>query len=167
MTELEALGMVCDRLVGGMMFHSDHADLMRMLGMTCLHKLHEHGYKSDARSLRKVRCACVRHLGMLPTQGHQSRGEDLDCIRGTHRSDIGPSMAQKLLKASLHAWRDWETGTAEVFYDASCALGGAGLWDLVRMLQSGAEDEASEACDLIREMDSCCWDMCHAHELRR
>ena len=39
----DVLGTVCDRLVGGLMFHSEHADLFAYLGIEWLAEAHEDG----------------------------------------------------------------------------------------------------------------------------
>ena len=161
MTELEALGMVSDRLVGGIMFHSEHADLMHMLGLGW--KAHEKGFIDDSKALRRVRRMSVRHLGAVPPQGRQERRDDR--MEGVTRQNIGPQSTQRLIRASITEWRDWEEGTASTFNEASAHLtGNSCLWEMVRELQAGAERERCEAEELLREMESCSYDLAHAYD---
>ena len=80
MGAVDVVGTVTDRLVGGMMFHSEHADLCRWLGVMWLAKAHEDGYAHDARCLRKLRRMCVDRMGTFPPEGRQERGHALDVL---------------------------------------------------------------------------------------
>ena len=164
MDELTAMGTVADRLVGGMMFHSDHADLNRFLGLDAFAGLHEDGFLDDSRSLRKVRKKCVLHLGRIPQQGKQERGKDLEKVMAYRSSDLSANDRYRLTVSSLEAWERWERGTAEVFSEASNALDGT-LWKLVKRLQMGAEKEAVEASRLLTEAKAC--DMAHLYDMNR
>lgn len=159
----EAMGMVADRLVGGMMFHSDHADLMSMLGIGWMRKLHERGFRDDSKSFRKVRSSCVRHLCTMAPRGGQVVGTSLDGLVGKTRSDIGVLDYPRLVKASMADWVEWEAGTAGVFHEASESLGGA-LWDVVHGLESDVEDELSLARDIERRMFACNYDMAQIYD---
>lgn len=167
MSHAEVMGTVSDRLIGGMMFHSDHADMMRLIGMDGLHRLHEDGFGDDSKSLRRVRVACVEHLCMLPPTARQERTKTLEGMVGRDRSNIGQSEVQRLVRTSMQAWVEWESGTVECLRDAAEKLiGCASLWNLVRKLQRDTERELSKARDIAREMETCGYDMCHVLEMQ-
>ena len=164
---IEAVGKVCDRLIGGMMFHSDHADVMALIGMSGLHRLHEDGFMDDSKSLRKVREACVRYLGMLPPSGAQSKTKTLDGMVGRDRFNIGQSEVQRLVRSSMQEWVEWESGTVKCFRNAADEVGDcASLWHLLTKLQKATEKELSKAKETMREMESCGYDMCHVLEMQ-
>ena len=164
MDELTAMGTVADRLVGGMMFHSDHADLNRLIGLDAFAELHEDGFHDDSASLRKVRRKCVLHLGRIPQQGKQERGKDLDKVMAYTASDLSANDRYRLAVSSLESWERWERDTAKVFSNAASALDGT-LWKLVERLQRGAEHEAVEASRLLMEARAC--DMAHLYDMNR
>ena len=167
MTPLEAMGAVSDRLVSGMMFHSDHADAMRMVGMRGLASLHEDGFHDDSHALRKVRRACVRHMCKLPQSKGQSRTDTIDTLVGRDRSNIGASEAQRWVRASMQKWVEWEQGTVETY--AKCAeslVGQESLWRLVTKLQRDTERELAHAKDVMLEMEACGYDMCHVLDMQ-
>lgn len=163
-TELDAMASVCDRLTGGLMFHSDHADLMRFLGLEGFAEMHEYGFAHDSRALRRMRSDCIERLGRIPPQGDQRRGAALSKLMAYSRSDLSASDRYKLTVDSLRAWAEWERGTAQVLNDAKSLLDGA-LWKRVDKLARGAEDEAVEAETLSMEAMAC--DMAHVYDMQR
>lgn len=163
MDELRAMVTVADRLTGGLMFHSDNADLMHFLGLEGFAKLHEHGFLDDSESLRRVRRKCIHHLGRIPEQGRQERGETLSKVTSYEQSDLSANDRYRLAVSSLEAWSEWERETAEVFSEAKESLDGS-LWKLVSKLQRGAEGEHAEARGLLIEAKAC--DMAHIYDMQ-
>lgn len=149
---VEALGRVADRLVGGMMFHSDHADTMRLIGFGNLARLHEDGYHDDSKSLRKVHRACIDHLGVIVPQGSQARPEHADV------GDVGQSGRRRMLRSSMEEWAEWESCTSRLFAECACEMTNAALWDLVHGLQSNVDMELAGARSVMARMDACDWD---------
>lgn len=164
MDELTAIGKVCDRLTGGVMFHSDHADLMWFLGLEGFAKLHERGFTHDSESLRRMRRECMMRTGKIPQQGNQSKGNALAKVSAYSRRDLSANDRYRLTTESLKSWSEWEHGTAKVLGEAAEELGGS-LWRMVDKLRRGAEDEAVEADNLMMEAMAC--DMAHVYEMQR
>lgn len=164
MEPLAAMAMVSDRLVGGMMHHQDNADLNEFLGMTGFARLHEMGFLDDSRSLRKVRRKTIDHLGRIPLQGNQERGDTLSKVIAYKSSDLGANDRYRLAVTSLEEWEKWERETALVFGDAAKSLDGT-LWKLVTRLQRGAEGEHAEAHRLLLEAKAC--DLAHLYDMQR
>lgn len=144
---VEALGRVADRLVGGMMFHSDHADALRLAGLRNVAKLHEDGYRDDSRSLRRVHRACIDHLGVTLPQGRQERTE---ASRETN--------VRRLLVSSMEEWLEWESCTSRLFAECSHEMTSAALWDLVHGLQSCVDEELAGARAADATMRACDWE---------
>jgi len=168
MTHAEALGAVSDRLVGGMMFHSEHADLMRMLGITWLAKLHERGFKDDSKAYRKARTLCIRHCGTVAPSGNPPQPDALSQLNGHVKGDIRALDVQRMVKASMQEWRKWESGTAKAMASAADELtDSAVLWDEVRSMQSDVEDELAMLEEIMCEMDQCSYDVGHVHDMGR
>lgn len=168
MTHAEVLGAVSDRLVGGMMFHSEHADLMRMLGIGWLAKLHEHGFMDDSKAYRKARRLCIRHCGMVAPSGNPPQPDALSQLKGHTRGDIRALDAQRMLRASMQEWRTWESGTAKAMAGAADELAdSAVLWDAVRGMQFDVEHELAMLEEIMFEMDQCSYDMGHVHDMGR
>lgn len=163
-TELDAMAAVCDRLTGGVMFHSDHADLMSFLGLGRFAEMHEEGFLHDSRALRDMRSECIERLGRIPPQGDQRRGVTLSKLMAYSRPDLSASDRYKLATESLTAWAEWERGTAEALNEAKSLLDGV-LWRRVDKLARGAEDEAVEAETLSMEAMAC--DMAHVYDMQR
>lgn len=164
----DVIGAVCDRLVGGVMFHSEHADLCHYAGVDGLAKLHEDGFVHDSRCLRKMRRLCIRHLGVPAPEGRQDRTHALDAHRSTKRWDLSPDVAAATVKDAMHAWVDWESGTVTVLTSACARLMDAGellLADKVKSMAKETSRELAHARDLMCEMESVGWDMSHVHEM--
>ena len=161
MAASDVLGTVCDRLVGGMMFHSDYADLCMFMGFKRLRKLHEDGYADDSKMHRKVRRMCLRMTNELPAQGRQDRGRILDRWRSKSRLDVPCEERIAALKEALRDWADWERDTSEIYDDAAKRL-----WDMGECHMSGtisemarsAAEEMATACDLTCRLEACGWD---------
>lgn len=167
MNHAEVMGTVSDRLVGGMMFHSDHADVMHMVGMNGLAKLHEEGFHDDSHAMRRVRRACVRYLCTLPKSGGQSKTDTIDPLIGRDRGNVSASETQRWVRASMQEWVEWEHGTVEVFSEAAKSLvGHESLWRLVTKLQRNTEQELAHARELMLEMEACGYDMCHVLDMQ-
>lgn len=163
---LDVVGAVSDRLVGGMMFHSDHADMMRLLGIKSLRRLHEDGFSNDSHNMRKVRKACVSYLGKIPPHGKQERTKTLDSVAKRGADGIGASERQRLVRASMSDWIEWESGTIDTYARAANELcDHAVMWELMRELQSDTERELSHAREVSLELESCGYDMCHIFEM--
>lgn len=161
MAAIDVLGTVCDRLVEGMMFHSDRADLCRFMGFERLTKLHEHGFEDDSASFRKVRRLCVSRLDAFPSQGRQERGRSLDRWKGRERSSVTTEERRQCLMEAMQDWVEWEDGTADTFRAASRRL-----WDMgetalsmkVCRLAEATECELAEAKFLHNRLVATDWD---------
>lgn len=166
----DVMGAVCDRLVGGLMFHSEHADLCRYAGVVWLAELHEEGFWHDTKCMREVKRACVRNLGVPVPEGRQDRSHALDAYRGTKRWDLKPDVTKSIVCDAMHAWVDWEAGTVTVLANATARLESSGellLADMVRKVAKDTRRELAEARDLMCEMESTCWDMSHIQQMKR
>lgn len=162
MAAIDVLGNVSDRLVGGMMFHSDHADLCRFIGVEWLVSQHEDGYQHDSKCLRKVHMSAIANLGVMVTDGRQERSHALDAYRKESSWTIAQDVACKALKDSMVDWIEWERGTATMMASAYRRLWDGGelsLANLVRKIAEDTEEELAHARLLMREMDNACWDM--------
>ena len=169
MAAVDILGSVSDRLVGGMMFHSDHADLCAWLGIGWLTALHEDGYEHDAACLRKVHRMSVRFCGLMPQDGRQQRTHSLDAYRSTPRWDVKCDVRCQALCDAMHDWIDWEAGTVQVFAGAYRRLydcGETALAEKVKAITKDTELELAHARDLLCEMETVEWDMSHVYEMK-
>lgn len=170
MTATEAMGQVSDTLVEGMMVHSDHADLMGLIGLGGFAKLHESGYKHDSRAHRKVRRLCASVTGCVCTQGKLEYSNPFSQALSRRGQDISAQDRRQLVKSSLEGWHAWESTASSryaVVADELRSLGEATLLREVLSLQRGAEAEMSEALDLLTELTVCNWDLAHAYDMQQ
>ena len=168
MAAVDVLGTVADRLVQGMMFHGEHADLCAYLGVWWLAGIHEDGYEHDNRCLRKVRRLSIEYLGLPVPEGRQERGHSLDAFRGMKRWDVSSDAIGPALKDAMHAWIDWEAGTVTVLTSSASRLMDSGellLYDRVKKIANDTSKELANARDLMREMEAVCWDMSHVLQM--
>lgn len=168
MTAADTMGTVCDRLVGGTMFHLEHADLCEWIGVPWLYDLHKEGYEHDSTCLRKMRRACVRHLGTFAPEGRQDRSHLLDAYRQARKWDVKPDVRMSVLNDAMHDWVDWEDGTVTILTSACKRLSDAGcllLSDKVRAIVKDTSDELAEARELLVQMEAVGWDMTYVLEM--
>lgn len=161
MAAIDVLGTVCDRLVEGMMFHSDRADLCRFMGFERLTGLHEDGFSDDSAAFRKVRRLCVSRLDAFPSQGRQERGHVLDAWKGRARHAVTTEERHDALVAVMQDWVEWEDGTAETYRTAARRLwdmGETALAKRVNALADGTESELAEAKALHNRLIATDWD---------
>lgn len=159
----DTLGTVCDRLVGGTMFHLEHADLCRWLGVEWLAREHEGGHDHDTACLKKMRALCIRHLGTFVPEGRQERGHLLDAYRQQHSWEAKLDVREAALRDAMTDWVDWESGTATLLASASSRLADMGellLSDAVRKVAKDTSRELARARQLMMEMDAAGWDIC-------
>lgn len=169
MATADIIGTVCDRLVGGVMFHLEHADLCEWLGIGWLSELHRDGYEHDSTCLRKIRRLCVRHLGTFVPEGRQGRGHLLDAYKQVKRWDLKDDVRKAALHDAMHDWVEWEDGTVTVLTSACNRLSDAGcllLSDRVRKIANDTSAELAHARDLLCEMEAVCWDMTYVLEMQ-
>lgn len=162
MTAADIMGTVCDRLVGGTMFHLEHADLCEWLGVPWLYELHREGYEHDSACLRKMRKLCVEQLGTFATEGRQERSHLLDAYRQTKKWDLKPDVRKTVLNDAMHDWVDWEDGTVTVLTSACKRLSDSGmllLSDKVRSIVKDTSEELADARELLVLMEASGWDM--------
>lgn len=165
----DILGEVADRLVGGMMLHSDHADLMCFLGLKGLKRYHEKGYHDDAMKLRKTHRMSIKYTGMLLPQSSQERSDDLDAFMNYSRHDLDTEAKRNALEGAMKSWAEWEQGTVIAYSRAARDLWGineAVLWKKVFKWQREAEKELAMVHKLMCEMETCDWDMCHILDMQ-
>lgn len=158
----DVLGTVCDRLVGGVMFHLEHADLCEWLDVPWLAKLHRDGYEHDSACLHRMRTLSIDHLGTFVTEGRQDRSHLLDAYRQTMRWDVANDVRMAALRDAMHEWVDWENGTVTVLTSACKRLSDGGyllLSDKVRKVAKETSEELAEARDLMTRMQAVDWDM--------
>lgn len=162
----EEMGRIADTLVGGMMFHSEHADLMRLVGIRWLASLHEDGYEHDAKAYRKARRLCIDHMERMCPTGDQRRPEPVGKAAQTPRQGLSAQDMRQLVKTSLEGWAAWESSAAKAYADASVSLvGNDTLYRWAKRLQRAAEAELAEVRSAISELSSCNWDIVHAYEM--
>lgn len=169
MAASEVLGEVADRLVEGMMLHSDHADLMCFLGLRGLKRLHECGYHDDAKRLRKVHRLGIKYTQQMVPQGRQSASDALEPYMRYKQSEVDADTRRTALMDAMAGWVEYEADTAKLFSRAARDLWGMGegiLWVKVFALQKEAEHELATARKLHDEMAACGYDMCHVMEMQ-
>lgn len=169
MATREIMAEVADRLVGGMMLHSDHADLMCFLGFKGLKRYHEKGYHDDAMAFRKVHRKAIEWTGILVPNGDQRSPEDLTPFMNYDRMTLDDEAKRNALEGAMQSWHDWEQETVKVYSRAARDLMGMGeaeMWKKVFKLQRKAERELNSVRKLICEMKSCNWDMCHIIDMQ-
>lgn len=158
----KALGSVADRLVGGMMFHSEHADLCWHMGFERLARENEDGYSHDSKCLRKVRRLGIRHLGILLPEGEQRRSGLLGQFSGERCWDVGTNRRRQALERVLTDMVAWEEGTCEVLRDAhECVLtcGDMSIANAVGRMLADTEAELSEYRNELARSRSSNWDL--------
>ena len=168
MAAQDVMGAVCDKLVGGMMFHSDHADLCRLLGVEWLARAHEDGYLHDSKAHAKMRRKYIRHVGMMASAGRQERTRTLDQWRGRRMADVQCDTRPIALRDAMRDWCEWETGAADTYrtaYQRLLSCGHMALAEEARELAVETEDELSRARAMWVEMDACGFDMPHVMEM--
>lgn len=169
MTAADIMGTVCDRLVGGTMFHLEHADLCEWIGVPWLYELHHEGYEHDSVCLEKMRRMCVRHLGTFATEGRQERSHLLDAYKQTKKWDVKQDVRKTILHDAMRDWIDWEDGTVTILTSACKRLSDAGylfLSDKVRKVVKDTSDELAEARDLLTRMEAVDFDMSFILEMQ-
>lgn len=168
MSANSVIGAACDTLVGGMMFHSDHADLCRLLGVEWLACLHDDGYLHDAKSHMRVRRKAIMQTCEIPARGRQERAATLDRWSVVSAEEVDVDARVSALRQSMDEWCSWEREAAATYagaYSHMLTYDRVDLADEMRRLARDAEREHSEACAIRREMRACGWDMPHIFEM--
>ena len=168
MTAADVMGTVCDRLVGGTMFHLEHADLCEWAGVPWLYDLHREGYEHDSACLRKMRYLCLHHLGTFATEGRQERSHLLDAYKQTKKWDVKPDVRKTVIHDAMHDWIDWESGTVTVLTSAYNRLADSGnllLADKVKAVIKETSNELAGAREMLAQMEAVEWDMTYILEM--
>ena len=168
MAAVDVLGTVADRLVGGMMFHSDHADLCSWLGVRWLSELHEDGYLHDSKCLRRVHRDGITFLGLLVPDGRQQRSHALDAHMGRTRWCVQHDDIVPAIRLAMEDWCDWEDGTAKAMNAAYRRLfdcGETAVACRVKAIARDTEEELAEARGILAEMEAVCWDLPHIMQM--
>ena len=168
MSASDVLGVVCDRLVGGMMFHADHADLCRLMGFENLAGHHDDGFLHDSKAHSKVRRLTVLHTCVIAPSGKQDRTHTLDRWQGVKREGVSREQRESAIRDAMVDWCDWEQSAAATYnnaYRRMLECGHMALADLMRRLAEDTEDELAEARKMYAEMEACDWDMSHILEM--
>jgi hypothetical protein len=169
MAAREVMAEVAGRLVGGMMLHSDHADLMAFLGLRGFKRYHERGYHDDAMAFRKIHRATIKYTNMMVPQVDQEGSDELSPYMNYDRMTLDSEAKRNALEGAMASWEEWEQGTVQTYSRAARdlqALGEAKLWKKVYELQCKAEKELAMLRKLTCDMKTCGWDMCHILDMQ-
>ena len=162
MTPSEALGSVVDRLVGGVMFHSEHADLCWYMGLDVLAKENEAGYRHDSKCMRRLHRLAIAHLGTTPPEGQQKRSGLLDQYAKESRWNVTPNTRKRMLEKALTDMVEWESGTCAVLREAYGVLFDAGHMTIaneVERILADTEDELAGYRAELARFQSVNWDL--------
>lgn len=154
MSAVDALKPVADRLVGGMMFHSEHANICLLHGLRKLARHHEDGFASDSHAFREVHSETVRHTGFVLPDGDQKR-QGGSSSTGACAWSVTSEQAAKAARETTEAWVEWESGTVSVYMGAYKRLWDMGepcLAALVLKLAEDTQDELAGARGIMQDM---------------
>lgn len=162
MTPIGAIGSAVDRLVGGVMFHSEHADLCWYMGLDELARENEDGYMHDSKCLRKLHRLAIEHIGITLPEGTQSRSGLLDQYANESRWKVGLNTRKRALERILTDMVEWEEGTCAVLRESHKVLledGDATLAKEVRRIIMDTEDELAGYRSELARFQSVNWDL--------
>lgn len=169
MSATDVLSAACDRLVGGMMFHADHADLCRLTGVEWLARLHDRGFVHDAKAHARVRRVAMPLTGMVVPGGRQDRTHTLDKWHGVRMREVAREQRETAVRDATADWLEWEESAAATYCQAHKRMlecGQMTLAELMASLATDAESEIAEARRILTEIDACGCDMSHVLEMR-
>lgn len=144
------------------MFHSEHADLCRLMGFHGLAEENEDGYAHDSKCLRKVHRIGIDHTGALLPEGRQERSHVLDAYQRHASWDIDADMRRHALECVLDDMVEWEEGTCDVLRRAHACLldrGEATLAKCVRRILEDTEEELALYRHEHSRFESVNWDL--------
>lgn len=169
MPAIDVYGEVSDKLVEGMMLHSDHADLFDFLGLKGFKRLHEYGYLHDTGNYRMIHRYAINHLGMIPPQGRQERPTSLDAYMGRDRMDVAEGERRESVEGSITAWVMWERETKAAYQRAWETLTRIGEVAAARPIEKLIKDvdrELKKAERLHIRIKATGYDMGHIMEMQ-
>jgi hypothetical protein len=160
MATQDVLATVADRLVGGMMFHADHADICMYLGYRKLAGMHEDGFEHDSSCYREVHRLGIEYLGLIVKGGRQERNHAVDAY-SENRNAVSQDVRMAAVKDAMAEWIDWEAATATILKSAYKRLWDAGEMSLAKAVLKmvrDTESELAEARDLNILLSASGWD---------
>lgn len=121
MTHLVNIG---ERLLGGVMFHTEMTDLFSFLGLKGFHKWQKNQMCDEVKTLQKFKSHVMQYHHMLLNLDNAARPEPLIASDWYNRSalDITQSDITNILRSTLDRYVQWEEETKRILYAEKAEL---------------------------------------------
>lgn len=132
-----------DRQITALMFHSQMADLFDFLGLKGFKRLHEYQYLSESMEYRKLCRYYINHNNKLLVGGHPGSPKVIPEDWGQYtRFDVTPQVRKQAVEKAFMDYRDWESGTKDLYSQCSIAL-----------MDLGYVADSTMICGMVKDVD--------------
>lgn len=108
---------ISEHMLKGLMFHEEMANYFAFLCLEGYSCCHEHHYKEESKSYRKVTNYYITHYNQLiPKRGKLDAPQIIPTSwYGHDRKDVDANIKRNAIREAFQSWVDWEKETKELY----------------------------------------------------
>ncbi len=135
-----------NRMLQGMMFHSENCDYFAFLGFDGYEKLHKVQFLEESMCYRMTKSWFVKYSDLLVPDGGLIIQEAVlpDSWYNLSRKSVDSDNKGELVKTALENWNEWESGTIDIVNQCYLQLMDMGRIDLISIVLNIADDRTNE-----------------------
>lgn len=153
----EVFAKIKERLLAGVMFHSDMANYFGFLNLHGFEKMHEYHFFEEAAELREVERYFIEHFNALIPFGQPERAAVIPEYWHNHtRSEVSADAKRRSVRDGIAKWIEWETESKALYakyYAGLCDIGEIAAAKKVGDLICGVDEELKHAQSLALTLE--------------
>lgn len=108
---------ISEHMLKGLMFHEEMANYFAFLCLEGYSQCHEHHYREESKSYRKVTNYYISHYNQLiPKRGRLETPQLIpNTWYGHDRKDVDANIKRNAIREAFQSWVDWEKETKELY----------------------------------------------------
>ena len=108
---------ISEHMLKGLMFHEEMANYFAFLCLEGYSDCHEHRYKDESKSYRKVTNYYITHYNQLiPKRGKLDAPQIIPITwYGHDRKDVDANIKRNAIREAFQSWVDWEKETKKLY----------------------------------------------------
>lgn len=108
---------ISEHMLKGLMFHEEMANYFAFLCLEGYSDCHEHHYREESKSYRKVTSYYISHYNQLiPKRGRLETPQLIpNTWYGHDRKDVDANIKRNAIREAFQSWVDWEKETKQLY----------------------------------------------------
>lgn len=116
MAAIEILSRIAERMLKGIMIHSQFADYYGFLGLEGYQKCHTYRYFDESKSYRDLSDFCLKHCNKILTEPSFDNPRIIpEDWKQYYRQQVNSEVRLSAIKVGIDKWIEWELETKKLY----------------------------------------------------